>query len=73
MQRRNREAESPDYQDEWLDEQCMFCRYYIPLAGAFAEDYGVCSNEHSPFDGIVRLEHDGCSEFAEGEWGENKG
>ena len=32
------------------------------------EEYGVCSNPSSPFDGTVRFEHDGCSEFAAGEW-----
>lgn len=70
MQRRNRETESSNYQDEWFGEQCMFCRYYIPLAGVFTEDYGACSNARSVFDGVVRFEHDGCPEFVEGEWWE---
>ena len=68
MERRNRIVESPEYLDQWLDEQCMFCQYYIPLTGAFMEDYGACSNALSPLDGTVRFEHDGCTEFAPGEW-----
>jgi len=72
MQRRSRKAEEQNYQEAWSTEQCMFCRYFIPLVGAFIEDYGVCSNARSSFDGIVRFEHDGCSEFAEGEWWRQK-
>lgn len=64
MERRNRRAESPEYKDEWLSKQCLECRYYIPLIGAFTEDYGACSNSRSPFDGTVRFEHDGCEEFS---------
>jgi hypothetical protein len=72
MLRRNRKADTPGYRDEWYGEQCMFCAYFIPLVGAFADDYGVCSNSLSAFDGIVRFEHDGCSEFIEGEWWQEK-
>jgi len=68
MERRNRRAEAKDYRDMWLEEQCMFCRYFVPLTGVFGEDYGACSNAQSPSDGMVRFEHDGCSEFAQGEW-----
>ena len=63
MDRRNRIVEAEDYKDEWFDEQCLFCKYFIPLIGIFVDDYGACSNPASPFDGIVRFEHDGCSEF----------
>jgi hypothetical protein len=45
-------------------EQCLFCRYYIPLMGALAEDWGACSNPSSLFDGQVMFEHDGCEEFS---------
>jgi hypothetical protein len=72
MERRNRKTESPEYQDDWLAEQCLFCRYYIPLVGIFMEDYEVCSNANSPSDGLVRFEHDGCVEFSHGEWWDAK-
>jgi Protein of unknown function (DUF3027) len=61
--RRNRRQEAPGYRDEWYAEQCLFCRYWVPLIGAFADDYGACSNPRSPFDATVRFEHDGCAEF----------
>ena len=63
-QRMNRDTDAPGYKDEWYSEQCLFCRYLIPLSGAFAEDYGACSNEASPFDGKVMFEHDGCDNFS---------
>ena len=47
-------------------EQCLFCLYFLPITGKeFIDDYGVCSNSKSQFDGIVRFEHDGCSEFVD--------
>ncbi len=42
--------------------QCGDCRYFIPLDGAFIEDWGVCSNKASELDGGVVLEHDGCAQ-----------
>ena len=42
--------------------QCGDCRYFIPLDGAFIEDWGVCSNRASALDGEVVLEHHGCAE-----------
>jgi hypothetical protein len=65
LKRVNRDLSSPSYKDEWWAEQCLFCRYYIPVVGALAEDWGVCSNQASPFDGIARFEHDGCDHFSE--------
>ncbi len=50
--------------DEWYNEQCGQCHYYIPVKGILASDWGVCSNVASPFDGRVRFEHDGCSEYS---------
>jgi DUF3027 family protein len=47
----------------WRGE-CLWCRFYIPLAGALADDWGVCSNPASPNDGRVMFEHDGCAEFS---------
>ncbi len=63
----NRDQDDPAYQDEWYSEQCLACRYYIPLSGAFGEDWGVCSNEESEFDRHVMFEHDGCSGFSRAE------
>jgi Protein of unknown function (DUF3027) len=68
IQKRNRNPSSPDYQwDKWAGQQCLTCRYYIPLSGSFGADYGACSNAASPFDGTVRFEHDGCDEYSENE------
>jgi hypothetical protein len=67
MEKRNRKQEEPGYKDEWYAEQCGMCKYFAPLSGAFAEDYGVCSNSSSEFDGFVRFEHDGCDVFSESE------
>ena len=72
MKRRNRKSEAPDYKDEWWSQQCGICCYFIPLTGALADDYGVCSNPASDFDGMVRFEHDGCEWFSEADdWGRN--
>jgi hypothetical protein len=60
MERRNRKTEEDGYKDEWWAEQCFSCKYFIPLSGAFANDYGACSNKKSPFDKQVMFEHDGC-------------
>lgn len=59
----NRDQNSPGYPDKWMEEQCLFCRYYMPLAGPMGHDFGVCSNPAEPFDGRVRFEHDGCDGF----------
>jgi len=69
IKRRNRNPDDPSYLDEWWRQQCLMCRFYIRLSGALAEDYGVCSNPLSPFDGIVRFEHDGCEYFDEADDG----
>jgi hypothetical protein len=61
--RLNRDMAAPEYQDEWYQQQCLFCRYFIPLSGAFRDDYGACSNTQSPCDGRVMFEHDGCEQF----------
>jgi hypothetical protein len=64
-ERLNRDQNSPEYKDEWWAEQCLQCRFFIPLVGVFIEDYGACSNPLSPCDGTVRFEHDGCEHFSE--------
>ncbi len=63
MAGRNRRQEDPEYKDEWRNEQCGHCRFWVPLSGALASDYGACTNATSPFDGRVRFEHDGCDKF----------
>jgi Protein of unknown function (DUF3027) len=65
LKRVSRDLSSPSYKEEWYAQQCLFCRFYIPLVGALAEDWGVCSNPSSSFDGIARFEHDGCEEFSQ--------
>ena len=63
--KRNRKIENPEYRDEWWREQCLACRYFIPLTGIFMEDYGACTNKNSRFDKNVMFEHDGCEQFTE--------
>ncbi len=65
LERRNRRQENSGYKDKWYGEQCGMCRYFIPLSGAFSEDYGGCSNPSSESDGMIRFEHDGCEQFSE--------
>ena len=64
VKRTNRDLTTPQ-PDTWLDTQCLTCAFYILLVGKFSQDYGVCSNAKSPFDGRVTFEHDGCEEHAE--------
>lgn len=66
--RLNRNMDSSGYLEEWYTEQCGGCIFFIPLIGYLSDDWGVCSNAKSPFDGNVRFEHDGCEKYLEGEW-----
>ena len=43
------------------------CPHFVPLVGAFSEDWGVCSNARSPRDGLATFEHDGCEHWEETE------
>jgi Protein of unknown function (DUF3027) len=61
----NRDLSLSDPPDEWIESQCEICVYWIPLRGKFATDWGVCSNEKSTSDGVVRFSHDGCDHFEE--------
>ena len=63
----HRDLDSEEPPAEWLASQCMHCAYFIPLVGAFIEDWGACSNSQSPRDGTVMFEHDGCAGFEEAE------
>ncbi len=67
MESRHRAIEQPDAPDEWYEDQCMFCVYYLLLPGKFKSDWGVCSNAKSPMDGKVAFEHDGCDFFVRDE------
>ncbi len=60
----NRRMYAEAYKEEWFMQQCLLCRYYVPLAGPLGDDFGVCSNEKTAFDGRVRFEHDGCDGFS---------
>jgi hypothetical protein len=53
-----------NYREEWYREQCGGCRWFVRLTGAFFDDWGVCSSEHSPADGQAVSEHDGCASFS---------
>ena len=60
MSRRFRMQESVSYAEGWHQEQCGDCAFFVRLTGAFASDYGACTNPRSHGDGLVRFEHDGC-------------
>ena len=72
MKERHRRVEDIDYPETWYRQQCMFCKFFIPLSGVFMDDYGACSNPDAPFDKRVMFEHDGCEAFAEAEVWWNK-
>jgi hypothetical protein len=63
MQKGNRDLDSPGRPASWGIQQCMQCAYFIRLNGVFGDDYGVCSNPKSKFDGALMFEHDGCESF----------
>lgn len=46
-------------------ESCGSCGYFVPMAGALRQVFGVCANEWSPSDGaVVSLDH-GCGAHSE--------
>jgi hypothetical protein len=63
MERLHHRFDDPNFKEEWSDQQCMDCKFFTPLTGVFVDDWGVCSNPASEFDGIVRFEHDGCDAY----------
>ncbi|RRD03103.1 DUF3027 domain-containing protein [Arachnia propionica] len=65
IKRMNRGGDDPNYADSWAWEQCGGCCFWIPLAGVFGADWGVCSNPESQFDRVAMYEHDGCTDFKE--------
>jgi hypothetical protein len=65
----NRSTADPEYREDWYMQQCGACTFWFPLAGKMGADYGACANARSPFDGRVRFEHDGCTEYSDaGKW-----
>jgi hypothetical protein len=45
--------------------QCRSCGFFVPLAGALRQVFGICANEWSPSDGqVVSLDH-GCGAHSE--------
>ena len=45
--------------------RCGVCGFYLPLAGAFRQAFGVCGNEYAPDDGqVVSIDH-GCGANSE--------
>jgi hypothetical protein len=67
MHRQEKEEElSLEEVQKRIIEQCIICRYYVLLEGQWQYDWGVCSNPLSPFDGMVRFEHDGCDHWEAG-------
>ncbi len=64
-ERLNRRTGDPGYREEWYFQQCGGCLHWLALGGKIGADWGVCSSESSPFDGVARFEHDGCDHFVE--------
>lgn len=45
--------------------ECRSCGFFVPMAGALRQVFGVCANEWSPSDGqVVSLDH-GCGAHSE--------
>jgi hypothetical protein len=64
-----RNQNDPSYKDQWWDQQCGMCEYWIPLSGVIGMDYGACSCPKSNRDGRITFEHDGCDEHEKAdEW-----
>lgn len=48
-------------------DHCSSCGFFLPMAGALRQVFGVCANEWSPSDGaVVSLDH-GCGAHSETE------
>jgi hypothetical protein len=44
---------------------CTTCAFFVPLAGAMRQVFGVCANEYAPDDGkVVSVDH-GCGAHSE--------
>jgi hypothetical protein len=41
------------------------CKHFNKLEGDIGNDWGVCSNHHSPRRGLLTFEHQGCKFFEE--------
>ncbi|MFF9853395.1 DUF3027 domain-containing protein [Streptomyces litmocidini] len=68
----NRPTGAPGHRDEWYDEQCGGCRFWVALSGDLGRDWGSCTRAGAAFEGQVRFEHDGCASFtgrADGSFG----
>jgi hypothetical protein len=45
--------------------QCSTCGFFVPVAGALRQAFGLCANEYSPADGhVVAIDH-GCGAHSE--------
>ncbi|MFP5347698.1 MAG: DUF3027 domain-containing protein [Actinomycetes bacterium] len=44
---------------------CASCGFFLPLAGALRQEFGVCANEWSPADGHVVAQDFGCGAHSE--------
>lgn len=54
-----------DAHAEQAAAECRTCGFFVPMAGAFRQVFGVCANEWSPSDGqVVSLDH-GCGAHSE--------
>jgi hypothetical protein len=51
----------------WHPDQCLFCRFYLPVEGPLGDDWGACANPASPRNATVTFEHDHCDAFVRNE------
>ena len=48
--------EAPGDEQDWVEHQCGGCKFIAALN----RDWGICWNRHSPMDGRIAFEHNGC-------------
>lgn len=51
-------------QDYGPDCSCS-CKHFIKLAGDLGDNWGVCTNRHSPRKGLLTFKQQGCRFFEE--------
>ena len=50
-------------ENDWGPDCSCGCRFFVPLNGTLASDWGACGNPASPRAGLLTWEHQGCRLF----------
>ena len=53
-------------ENDWGPDCSCGCRFFVPLDGSLASDWGACANPSSLRAGLLTWEHQGCREFDQG-------